>query len=192
MAIEENRVPSKNRIHRNSLFPAEGPELCPLTGLTSRERFVITRSWADLMENGREKLAHDLLLWMMSDINGMREFFKMFKNMPLDQMAQDERFVNHSHAIVISLQELVNLLGQPSRLEIKLLDLITFHVDRRVNPVSISYFEQFRDKFHLFIVPKLKVDENGEEVRAWRKLFNTIVEMGKSLEKPKSSCCCLL
>ncbi|KAK3793694.1 hypothetical protein RRG08_015391 [Elysia crispata] len=181
-------------------------DVCPVTGLTLRERNLLVNSFKALGKDGLNTVATSLLAWSVENIEGMRDKFVQpgAENSCFSKLLQEENFAAHSLVVMLSLDSLVGLVHKPDKLLATMADILLSHVHRNEGAVQVEYFNRFAHKFSKYIQQQRHLDADDEEVLVWDKFMTSLVKAADRVITKKSpahlelrvvgprSCCTLM
>ncbi|CAL1528703.1 unnamed protein product [Lymnaea stagnalis] len=170
--------------------------ICPVTGLTERERNIIIHSWRAIRGTTWSDNVHSgvaFVLWMFDNVPGMLlRFSNKFHNLPISRMAGDEKFLAHSAEVMNTIDSLIQHIHDPDTLDQSIRTMAELHVNLKPS-VGTPYFRNFHQNFHLFIEKMLKCEQNSEEVRVWTTFIGSmctaILKVESEQQQKKRKCC---
>ncbi|RUS84055.1 hypothetical protein EGW08_008167 [Elysia chlorotica] len=119
---------------------------------------------------------------MFDNIPNMRSrFHKIRASSSRTTLIADDIFLAHTQTVILSLDLMVKVLYNPSKLKKKLLLVAKSHVGRNP-PVGSDYFDPFADNFHFFMQSTLGLPEDDPEVQAWAKFLYVLSDLVRTEE----------
>lgn len=163
-------------------------DICPVTGLSFRERNLVVSSFQALGHDGLTTVATSLLAWSVENMSGMREkFVDPTNESSFTRLVQEENFSAHSLVVLLSLDSLVGQVHKPDKLLTTMTDILVSHVHRDEGAVEVDYFKRFAHKFSQYIQQQRHLKADDEEVLVWDRFMTSLVKAADQVITKKSS-----
>ena len=177
--------------------------LCTFTGLTAQQKTVLLNSW-NQMQDGTKQSIQDcgkrLVIWMFDNIDDMLKL--LFKNEKIKKNSiqlwfdGNTNFSQHNLVMAQGFDTLIRSLNNQQDFDNYVEKMITLHLEMEPS-IGYTFFKQFEEKLHSFIMLELDVALDSPEVQAWRRLANTLSNRctdlggnGSLTKKTKSAFAC--
>ena len=177
--------------------------LCTFTGLTAQQKTVLLNSW-NQMQDGTKQSIQDcgkrLVIWMFDNIDDMLKL--LFKNEKIKKNSiqlwfdGNTNFSQHNLVMAQGFDTLIRSLNNQQDFDNYVEKMITLHLEMEPS-IGYTFFKQFEEKLHSFIMLELDVTADSPEVQAWRRLANTLSNRctdlggnGSLTKKTKSAFAC--
>lgn len=147
------------------IFPAnngrtDDPD--PVTGLTSREKFLVKSTWAKVMKDPAE--SGTVVLTMLFERHPEYVQLFPFKDVPPTEFKTNTRFRAHANSVMYALSSIVDALNDNDLLVQILLKTGSSHIPRKVTKDGFNHLKEvILDVFSTF---------SKEEVAAWKKTLD--------------------
>ncbi|XP_060521333.1 globin-like isoform X2 [Cylas formicarius] len=146
-------------------FPDTGRTDDPdaVTGLTSRDKYLVKTSWANVMKNPTAN-GCALLLLLFKKYPEYIQLFP-FRDVPYSELREAKRFQAHCNSVVFALASIVDALGDNDLLIHLLRKTGSSHVARKVTPEAFHRLKNC-------VVELFSTFMNEEEIAAWTKTLD--------------------
>ncbi|CAH0564398.1 unnamed protein product [Brassicogethes aeneus] len=141
------------------------------TGLTSRDKFLVTSSWAEVRKEPTENGVK--LLMMLFEKNPKYLQLFPFKDIPLKDLPENKRFQAHCNKVIHGFNAIIDSLDNTELLVTTLLKVGETHKPRGVTEEA---FLDLKD----VIIELFSTFMNKDQIEAWKKTlevaFATIIK----------------
>lgn len=135
----------------------------PVTGLTSRDKYLVKTTWAKLMKSPADSGVALLCLFFEKHPDYIQLF--PFKDVPQTEFKTNIRFRAHANSVVFALSSVVDALNDNDLLVQILTKTGSSHVPRNVTGKAFIHLKEVTlELFSTLFKP--------EEVEAWRKTLD--------------------
>uniref|UniRef100_A0A0B7A0X1 Globin n=1 Tax=Arion vulgaris TaxID=1028688 RepID=A0A0B7A0X1_9EUPU len=153
------------------LTPASQPDTTPdaTTGLTERDREIITETWGLIANKKVIKLsAMEFFIQFFTDYPYMLDFFPALKGKSISELRKSTHLRPHATSVFYALTSYVENVDDPENLVGLVKKISISHVGRGI---GFKEFEDLKTSLLKFVTSKLGPKGTPEVESAWRKLL---------------------
>ncbi|EZA60245.1 hypothetical protein DMN91_010510 [Ooceraea biroi] len=162
------------------IFASEANKVDGRTGMTEKQKRLVQNTWA-IVRKDEVSSGVAIMLALFTEYPEYQKQFKLFKDVPFDELPKNKRFQAHSANVVSALSSVIHQIHDPALMEATLLSLADRHKARGQTE------EQFQNlkKVMANLFPSVLGRQYTPEVQeAWRKmldlLFSTLCRVYKN------------
>lgn len=165
------------------LTPAQqyDPTPDPTTGLTQRDREIISHIWGLATDKKTLKInAVEFFIQLFETYPHIQERFELFKDKPLEELRTSPKMKAHATSVFYALTSYVENLDDPETLVGLVQKIAVSHVGRKI---PTDDFDKLRIVFLNFVKYLLKDQYTPEIEQAWDKLLRAQTAIYKQTEE---------
>lgn len=151
-------------------FFTDDNKLDEKTGMTEKQKRLVQNTWG-IIRKDEVTSGVAVMLALFTQYPETRKEFRLFKDMPLDELPKNKRFQAHCANVISTFSSAIDYVRDPELMEASLLSLIERH---KARGQTRQHFENLRlvlENLYPTIFGKQYTPEVKE---AWKKMFDYV------------------
>ncbi|XP_012231019.1 hemoglobin subunit beta [Linepithema humile] len=140
------------------------------TGMTGKQKKLVQNTWASVR---KDEISSGMAIMtaLFKQHPEYQNQFKLFKDIPLDDLPKNKRFQAHCANIISAFSNAIDQLHDPELMEATLLSLAERHKDRGQ---SLEHFQNLKQVLTNLLPAVFGKQYTPEVQEAWKKMLDLI------------------
>ncbi|KAH0955164.1 hypothetical protein HN011_009756 [Eciton burchellii] len=152
------------------IFAREDNKLDERTGMTEKQKRLVQNTWA-IIRKDEVSSGVAIMLTLFKQHPEYQKQFKLFKDIPFDELSKNKRFQAHCANVVSTLSSVIHQMHDPTLMEASLLSLADRH---KARGQTEEHFQNLRQVIASLLPSVLGKQYNAEAQEAWRKVLDLV------------------